>query len=443
MSAETEGGLRQAPVSCVQEAAGSRVRLSVLALLATATTINYLDRAIVGIAAPSMSAELGIGAATMGLVFSAFSWSYVAMQVPAGILLDRFGSRLTYLVSTAGWSLATLLHSLANGLGTLLGLRLLLGFTESACFPANNRIVATWFPQQERARATGVYTIGEYVGLAFLTPVLLLLLKHAGWRTLFLLCGALGLLFSLVWWRRYREPHQEPRLSASELAHIKAGGGLAMEAAGTATRFRWCDLRRLLRFRQIWGACIGQFASNATLVFFLTWFPTYLVREHHVPLEQMTYLSTAPFIAAALGVGVGSLASDFLTRRLGNPTYGCKLPIAIGLLLCSTAVAANFSHDKRVVIAFMSLAFFGQGMASLGWAVISNIAPARLLGLTGGLFSLAANLAGILTPLLMGWIVECTGSFFWALCFNSATALAGVLAYVFLLTEVKRLEVPE
>lgn len=419
----------------------SRARLGVLLLLSTGTAINYLDRSIMGIAAPGMSAELGLDAATMGLVFSAFSWSYVLMQLPGGVLLDRLGTRLVYCCSVACWSLMTLLHALAGGLGGLLGLRLALGAAEAPCFPANGRAVATWFPRQERARATGAYTLGEYVGLALLTPLLMLLMQHAGWRALFVVCGLLGLGFSTLWWRRYREPADCPRAGAAELAYIRAGGGDAVRSLAPV-RFRWRDVGRLLRSRRMLGACIGQFASNSTLVFFLTWFPTYLQRERGVAADTLSAFAAAPFVAAALGVIVGSCLSDRMTARLGSATLGCKVPVVGGLLLCACIALANHVGDNRVVVAILSLAFFGQGMASLGWTVISNIAPPRLLGLAGGLFSLAANLAGVVTPLLVGAIVARTGSFQGALYVIGATALVGVLAFGWLLDEVEPLALP-
>ena len=154
-----------------QSAPRTRVRFFILGLLTIGTMINYLDRTVLGIAAPSLRGELAIDAATMGIVFSAFSWTYAAMQIPGGLFLDRFGTKLTYFLSLTFWSLSTLLHGIATNLASLLTFRFALGVSEAPCFPTNSRVVATWFPQQERAFATGVYTVGEYVGLAFLSPL--------------------------------------------------------------------------------------------------------------------------------------------------------------------------------------------------------------------------------------------------------------------------------
>ena len=415
----------------------TRVRYGVLALIATGTLINYLDRTILGIAAPALTKELAISPTLMGVIFSAFSWTYAASQVPGGAFLDRFGTRLTYMLSVGFWSFFTLLHAVIGSVAGLFGLRLLLGIAESPCFPANSRVVATWFPRNERAMATGVYTVGEYIGLAFLSPVLFLMLAHWGWRSLFLVAGALGMVFAVVWWLRYREPHYS-RANAPELALIVEGGGLVEQPA--KQRVDWSAAGRLLRTRQMWGICLGQFAGNSTLVFFLTWFPTYLAVERHMDWLKIGFFAVLPFIAASIGVLFGGWWSDRMLRQGRSPNVARKLPIILGLLLASTIVSANFIDDNRLVIAVLSLAFFAQGMAALGWTLVSDIAPQGMLGVTGGIFNLAANLAGIVTPIIIGAIVAATGSFVYAIGFIGVVALLGALSYIVILGDVKRIE---
>lgn len=416
----------------------SHARFGILALIATGTLVNYLDRTVLGIAAPALTKELGIDAAVMGVVFSAFSWSYAASQIPGGLFLDRFGTRITYALSVGFWSLFTLLHSLAGGLASLLGLRLALGVAEAPCFPANSRVVATWFPQSERAFATAVYTVGEYVGLAFLSPVMFWLLERHGWRSLFIVCGLIGFAFALTWVARYRDPDAHKRANPAELELIAAGGGL-VGGNTRAGRIDWSKAGQLLRFRQMWGICIGQFAGNSTLVFFLTWFPTYLATERHMAFLKIGFYAMVPFIAASVGVLFGGWWSDAMLRSGKSANLARKLPIITGLLLASTIVTANFVESNGAVIAILSLAFFAQGMAALGWTLVSDIAPQGMLGLTGGIFNLAANLAGIVTPLVIGAIVGATGSFFYALAFVGGLALLGAAAYIFLLGDVKRI----
>ena len=417
----------------------SRARFGMLGLIATGTLVNYLDRTVLGIAAPALTKELAIDAAVMGVVFSAFSWSYAIAQIPGGLFLDRFGTRATYALSVGFWSLFTLLHSLVGGLASLLGLRFALGIAEAPCFPANSRVVATWFPQSERAFATGVYTVGEYIGLAFLSPVMFWLLVHFGWRSLFIVCGTIGFIFAMLWIAKYREPPDHKGVNAAERDLIAAGGGLV---GGTGARGRtdWSKAGKLLRYRQMWGICIGQFAGNSTLVFFLTWFPTYLATERHMGFIKIGIFAVLPFIAASIGVLFGGWWSDEMLRRGKSANIARKVPIISGLLLASTIITANFVDSNGAVIAILSLAFFAQGMAALGWTLVSDIAPDGMLGLTGGIFNLAANLAGIITPLVIGAIVAATGSFFYALAYIGCLALLGASAYIFVLGDVKRIE---
>ena len=424
-----------------QSARPTRARFVVLALLAVGTMINYLDRTVLGIAAPSIVREFGLSAVMMGLVFSAFSWTYAAAQIPGGIFLDRFGSRLTYFLSVTVWSLFTLLHGFATGLYSLLAFRFGLGLSEAPCFPTNSRVVATWFPQQERARATGVYTVGEYLGLACFAPLLFWILGTFGWRAVFVVVGAAGIGFAVVWWMMYREPQESTAVNAAELEYIAAGGGLESPGGRETTRFSWARVRALLRFRQMWGACLGQFGGNSTLVFFLTWFPTYLATERHMGWIKIGFFAVLPFVAAAVGVMFGGWASDALLKRTGSANIARKLPIIAGLLGASTIITANYVVSDAAVITILSVAFFAQGMTGLGWALISDIAPKNLMGLTGGIFNFAANLAGIITPLVIGFIVAATGSFFYALAYVGAVALIGALSYIFILGDVKRLEV--
>ena len=423
----------------------SKVRYRILVLLAVGTMINYLDRTVLGIAAPQLTRELGINAALMGLMFSVFSWSYVASQIPGGLFLDRFGSKVTYFLSMTFWSLCTLAQGLVHGIAPLFVFRLGLGVAESPCFPTNSRVVATWFPQSERAMATGTYTVGEYIGLAFFSPFLFALMGAFGWRSLFYVVGAVGLVFGLVWWFSYREPRDHPAANAAELDYIEAGGGLthrksnADETKLKSSGFEWRTIGQLLRHRQLTGICLGQFAGNSTLVFFLTWFPTYLATERHMAWLKIGFFAIMPFIAASIGVMFGGTFSDWLLRRGVSANVARKLPIIAGLLLASAIVLANYVESNVTVIVILSVAFFAQGMAALGWTLVSDIAPDGLLGVTGGIFNFAANLAGIITPLAVGLIVAWTGSFVGALVFIGAIALIGALSYIFIVGDIKRI----
>lgn len=420
------------------QARRTRTRFMILALISGGTMINYLDRTVMGIAAPAISQDLGLSAVMMGLIFSAFSWTYAAAQIPGGILIDRLGTKLTYWLALTLWSVFTALQGLAQGFASLLGLRMLVGASEAPCFPTNSRVVATWFPQSERARATGIYTFAEYVGLAFLSPALFWVLHAYGWRVLLLSVGAVGVLYGLVWWRKYHEPHESRTANKAELDYIREGGGV-VDGGQKATRFEWRQIPTLLKHRNMLGICLGQFACNSTNVFFLTWFPTYLVTERHMPWLKVGWVAVLPFIAASLGTLVGGWLSDALLRRGYSLNVARKLPVIAGLLTASVIVLANYVDSDALVIAILCVAYFAQGMSALAWMIVSDIAPKGMLGLSGGVFNLFANAAGIVTPLTIGVIVSTTGSFVWALAFVSSITVLGALCYLFIVRDLTRL----
>ena len=415
----------------------SRARIVILLLLSVGTMINYLDRTILGVVAPALTSELHIDPAIMGIVFSAFAWTYALAQIPGGMFLDRFGNKLTYALSIFFWSTFTLLQSFSLGLKSLLLFRLGLGISEAPCFPVNSRVVGTWFPQHERARATATYTVGEYIGLAAFSPLLFLILEHHGWRTLFFITGGLGIAFTFIWWKFYKEPHESTTANTEELEYI---GVKNKENANDNVPFNWADAKRLLCCRQVIGASLGQFAGNTTLVFFLTWFPTYLAQERQLPWLHVGFFATWPFLAAAIGIIFGGWVSDKLLKKTASVNVSRKLPIITGLLLSSCIIAANWMSNNTMVIVIMSVAFFGQGMVGLGWTLISDIAPKNMAGLTGGIFNFCANMASIITPLIIGFIIAGTGNFFYALIYIGLTALIGLVAYIFIIGDIKRIE---
>ncbi|MBO9581717.1 MAG: MFS transporter [Sphingobium sp.] len=418
----------------------TRARFGVLALIATATALNYLDRTLLGVAAPTMTKELGFSPELMGVVFAVFSWSYALAQVPGGAFLDRFGTRLTYGLSLVIWSSFTVMQGLIRSSTALILVRLGLGVAEAPCFPANSRVLISWFPQSERARANSVYSVGMYFGIGFCSPLLFWMVSHWGWRSLFWIVGSLGVLFGLAWFRLYRDPSDHPRVNKAELDLIRADGGITERQAPRP--FSWSDVGYLASQRSIIGASIGQFATNSTLVFFLTWFPTYLATERHMDWIKAGFLAMVPFIAASVGVLAGGQVSDRLLASGKSLQFARKLPVITGLLLSTVIVSAIWLPSDAAVIAAMSVAFFGQGMSNLGWTLISEIAPAKLAGLTGGLFNLCTNLAGIVTPIVIGVAVGRTGSFFAGLAYIAVMAALGALSYAFIVDRVVRIADP-
>jgi ACS family D-galactonate transporter-like MFS transporter len=413
-----------------------------MALLFGSVVINYLDRANLSIAAPLLAKDLAIDSVKMGFVFSAFGWSYVLCQVPGGWLVDRVHPRKLYAMLIALWSVATALLGFSSGLAMLFGLRLAIGAMEAPAFPINNRVVTTWFPESERATAIGFYTSGQFVGLAFLTPVLLFLQVHFGWRSVFLSVGLLGIVWAAAWYMIYRGPLNYKGANTAEIETIRRGGGLVdlgeQNTAVAGRGFNAGDLGQVLSKSKLWGLYIGQYGSTSMQWFFLTWFPTYLVQSHGMSFQRAGLLVPLPFLGAFCGVLCSGLLSDFLVRRGFSLGVARKTPIVTGLLLSTSIIGANFVRTPNWIIFFMVSAFFGNGLASITWSLVSAVAPKRLIGLTGGVFNFIGNLSSISVPVIVGALAR-NGDFSLALTYISGIALVGALSYILVVGRIERL----
>jgi len=425
----------------VQAQPASRSRYFIMVLLFVTVVINYLDRSNLSIAAPHLAQDLNIDPVHMGLILSAFGWTYAAMQIPGGWLVDKVSPRVLYPIAIALWSLATIGLGFVGSFIGLVILRLAVGALEAPAYPINNRVVTTWFPEGERATAIGFYTSGQFVGLAFLTPVLIYLQQTFGWHMVFVVTGGIGIVWAAIWYLIYREPKDFKGANAAEVALIEQGGGLVDLEKKNQSRaaFRWADLWAVLNKRKLWGIYIGQFCLNSTLWFFLTWFPTYLVKYRGMDFIKAGFLASVPFLAAFLGVICSGLLSDWLVRRGVSLGMARKLPIISGLLISTCIIGANFVDTPALIIACMAIAFFGNGLASITWSMVSALAPARLLGLTGGMFNFIGNLASISVPIVVGLLVD-GNNFAPAITYIGITALVGALSYGLVVGKVERLE---
>ncbi len=414
-------------------------RWFMLSLLLIATIINYVDRVNISIAAPFMAKDLGLDKVEMGLIFSAFAWTYAFALVPAGFIADRFGSRFTYGASLISWSAVTVCQGMVGGFASLFGLRLAIGAMEAPAFPANSRAVTVWFPARERGMASSIYVCGQYLGTALFTGLLLWLATTYDWRHVFYSTGIIGIVFGIAWLYLYRDPMNCKKVSKEELAYIEDGGGL-VKSSQERNKFKWAQIAELLKYRQVWAICLGKFASTSALYFFLTWFPTYLIEERHLTMVKVGIFAVLPFIGATVGVLLAGFIADWMIRRGYSLSFSRKLPLVVGSALGMSIMLVNFTDSNEVCIALLTIAFFAQGIASSSWAAVSEIAPKELIGLTGGITSLAANIGGIVTPIVIGQILHVTGNFAWAFWFIGGVACVGTLSYSLLLGRIYRIE---
>jgi len=427
----------------------TRTRWVILAMLFAITTINYADRATMSIAAPGIKKDLGLDAVQMGFVFSAFAWSYVLAQLPGGWLLDRFGSKITYFFSIFLWSTFTMLTGAAGFLAggaavaMLFTLRLLVGAAEAPSFPGNSRIASSWFPTHERGLAAAIFNSAQYFATVLFAPIMGWLVHSYGWHSVFYVMGGLGILMSLVWLKTIYGPKQHPSVSASELKYIQEGGALVDLDNGTRTAqpsqiHTFTCIKELLANRMLLGVYIGQYCITTLTYFFLTWFPVYLVQERGMTILKAGFVASLPAIAGFLGGIVGGWMSDRLSRAGHSLSVSRKVPIVLGMLLSMSMIACNYIKTDMLVVAVMSLAFFGKGIGALGWAVVSDTSPKEAGGLSGALFNTFGNTAGITTPIVIGYIVQTTGSFAGALVFVGANAALAIACYLFIVGDIKR-----
>jgi MFS transporter, ACS family, glucarate transporter len=440
--------------------AGTKIghlRYSIVAMLFAITIVNYADRATIAIAGPVLSKDLGLSPVQMGFIFSAFGWSYVIGQVPGGWLLDRFGSKAVYFASILTWSLFTLLQGAVGLLAAtlafyvLFALRFLVGLAESPSFPANARVVAAWFPANERGTASAIFNSAQYFATVLFAPIMGWITTVLGWPYVFYFMGLLGLIVSMIWLMVVYAPNQHPRIGRPELDYIERGGALVnMDPPKGAARvepnkkpFEWGHIQQLVSDRMMIGIYLAQYCINALTYFFITWFPVYLVQQRGMSILNAGFVASIPAVCGFTGGVLGGIWSDYMLRKGFSLTASRKTPIVVGMLLSTSMIICNYVDAQWIVVAVMALAFFGKGIGALGCAVISDTCPKQIAGLSGGLFNMFGNLSSISTPIIIGYIIQNTGSFNGALVFVGANAVVAAVSYLIIVGEIKRIVLRE
>ncbi len=385
-----------------------------LALLMLAGAVNYVDRATLSLAAPLISAELHLRAGAMGVLLSAFLWTYALAQAPAGALIDRLGPRRVLGGALVLWSAAQGATGLAVGLPQLIATRMALGVGEAPQFPVGARVVRGWFAERRRGLATGVFNSASTLGPAIAPPIVIALMVSLGWRGAFLATGLAGLVAAALWIGLYRDRRTSP-------------------GADDAAPMRLADLPGLLRAPTLWAMAGGNFGSGYMTWFYAAWLPSYLMAERHFSLPQVGWAASLPYVFGFAGSLVGGWACDRLARAGLSPLASRRAPIVAGLLggAACTGLALAAPTDAWALAAICGALLCANVATAAIWALAITAAPARFVSSVGAVQNLGGLTGGALAPIVTGLTVEATHGFATALAITAFAGLAGAAIYLF------------
>lgn len=362
-----------------------RMRWRMIALAFWATVINYLDRQALSVAAPVLREHFEMSNVTYSRVLFAFLLAYTIMNGVSGPLIDRLGTRLGYALCVLWWSTAAVLHALATGPWSLGLYRFLLGMGEAGNWPAGVKIVAEWFPEKERALASGIFNSGSAVGAILAPPLVAWMLIRFGWEAGFVVVGLAGFFWLAIWWPVYRAPTSSPGKTAIERISVS----------------------RLLQMRFVWSFTLSKVFIDPVWYFYIFWFPEYLKRERGFEMSSIGKYAWIPFAVAGLGNLLGGWFSAVLLRHGCSLTIARKAAITFFAALMTSAIPAVLASDVRVAIALVSLAMLGYtGSLANMLALPADVFPKNVVASVFGLASMGAGFGGMIFTLLTGWAID-------------------------------------
>ncbi len=420
---QDQAGVTQKPQEIVL-LSETRRRWWLLVLLFMAMLIGYAHRSALSVAvgarSSSMSTDLQLSEASIGLLLSGFFWIYAFMQLPAGWLVDRFGVKRAYSFGFLFWSLTSALTGFVNSFATLLGIRIALGAGQAISFPASSRAVANWFPQRERGTVTGVYLTGVRLGTALISLVGTLFLARYSWKLFFIVIGLLPLIWLLPWWMFLN------RWETNAVSRTRDDG----------KQISFWNSLALLKQRSVFGIFLGFFAYDYAWFVFITWLPRYLTKERGFTDSEMAIYSAAPFLIMSAIIIASGLLSDWLVRSGREERFVRKIFIIVGLAVGCLIVPAGIVADKMTAVSLLTISLCGLGICSPNtWTLTQAVCHKKIVGSVSGIQNFGGNIGGILAPALTGFIVHATNSFALALGVVGVVLVIGMLAYWFLIYE--------
>jgi ACS family hexuronate transporter-like MFS transporter len=407
-------------------AAAGRHRWTICALLFFATTINYMDRQVLGILAPDLGKSIGWNEAQYGNIVAAFQGAYAIGLVTMGHVLDKIGTRKGFVFAICAWSVAAMAHALARtpfGFGVA---RFALGLGESGNFPAAIKTVAEWFPKKERALATGIFNSGSNVG-AIISPLLVpfLAIKY-GWEWAFIVTGALGFIWLFFWLTLYHRPEDHPKVSQAELAYIAHDRGA--DQAAPNTNVPWASL---LGYRQTWAFALGKFLTDPVWWFYLSWLPKFLNKTYGLTLDKIG----PPLIVIYLAADFGSIGGGWLSSSLLRRGVDVNVARKTAMLVCALCVVpilfASRASNLWVAVGLISLAAAAhQGWSANLFTLVSDMFPRRAVGSVTGFGGMAGAIGGMFVASAVGWLLQTTGGNYVPLFFIGGFAYLVALAVI-------------
>ena len=405
-----------------------RIQRVAITFLTLAGIVNYLDRSTLSIANHPVAQELGLSASQMGLLLSAFSFAYAFSQLPIGVMLDRFGARVMLGLGMFVWSTAQLCGGLVTSLNQFLFARVALGVGESPNFPAGAKVVSEWFGMHERGRPTGIFITSSTIGPALSPPVLTALMLAFGWRTMFIVMGALGIAVAIGWYLVYRDRRNVP-LDAQETAFLAQG-----EAEPDATRrMSFAEWRGLFGKATTWGMVFGNMGVIYMVWLYLTWLPAYLEHERHLSIASTGWVVAIPYLFGSLGMLSSGFVADGLMARGMAPMRSRKWPVCVGLIGAALfTIPAAFTPNLTLAMVYLSAAMYFVNLASGAcWALATVAAPRRMVASLASIQNFGGYFGGSFAPFITGIVVDRTHSFVNAFLISSAVAFAAALIYMF------------
>jgi sugar phosphate permease len=383
-------------------------RWYILLLISVMYLITYLDRVNISTAAPVISKEFGFDKIAMGAIFSAFVWSYALFQVPGGWLGDRFGPRVMLTGIVAYWSAMTAATAAATGFLSFVVVRFLFGIGEGGAFPVATRAMQLWYPRHERGFVQGITHSASRAGAAIAPPIVVFLITHFGWQSVFYVCGAVGLVWAIWWAIAYRNlPETHAAVNRAELAHIRgvdAQGNIKEPNIEKTANVPWGTL---VGSPNMWAIMCAYFCYVYCLWIFLSWLPSYLVDFRHFTLLKVGIYASLPLWAGVVGDTVGGLATDGLLRITGNTKLARRLVAIIGMLGCAACIVpAALTEDAYTAVYCLTGAmFFLECTIGPSWAVPMDVGG-KYSGTVSGMMNMAGNIGGALSPLVFGFLVQ-------------------------------------